>query len=314
MTYAFYHWWSYPGEPPPYQNLRTPIIASLATLRGVSDVPIVVHDISDQQVDWGHFPEKLNFKVRRLKGSLRNNHGDIEGWRHLSRLFDLNAHAEMENLISQVMYVDCDVFWLRDPFPLATNSGKFCFDGWNSGFFYYYPQECELFFDIFKAYTMSAIYSEDVRAMLRSYIGYDAWYGVWDEMTLSYMTKKHPHLFERIPVEEHATLKNISSANPDKIKMFHSNGTMMQNEFKQIGGQKDHSRGLLCLVVKEFYDTIRKVLSEDDLVMMYGEQAIEHYLPKQFSLLDNIGRLVQLRDRSGHFHIKRMFEKVPTML
>lgn len=35
---AVYHWWSFPKGAPAYQNLRTPIVASIASLRAVSDV------------------------------------------------------------------------------------------------------------------------------------------------------------------------------------------------------------------------------------------------------------------------------------
>lgn len=88
---VFYHWWAHPGEKP--TNLRTPILLSIATLRSVCDLPITVLDTSDRPIDWMGFPEKLGFSVLPTRCSLERYKEKLEGWRFLSRIFDIHREA-----------------------------------------------------------------------------------------------------------------------------------------------------------------------------------------------------------------------------
>jgi len=302
MTTAVYHWWSYPTEPPPYANLRTPIIMSIATLRAVSDIPITVLDLSEHDVDWGDFPAKLGFEVRLFQPTLGAYDQKIKGWRHLSRIFDLNK-LEFET----IMYVDSDVFFLKNPEPLAKSPYKFCVDGWNTGFFYYNPSKNREFIDIFESYTKASIFSEDVRRLMKQYVNYDAWYGVWDEMIITYMIKHHPELFNLIPTHEHVTIRNLKFIDPNDMKLFHCNGTMMHNEFRTKGGQQAHSRGLICLLVREFYEKIQRTI--EDLSKCFSPDELKYYLPQQFSIIDSAKLMSSLIDSTGHFHVKTLLER-----
>ena len=48
-----YHWWGHASDADPVCNLRTPIIASIASLRNVSNIPVYVIDVSPD-----HCPQK----------------------------------------------------------------------------------------------------------------------------------------------------------------------------------------------------------------------------------------------------------------
>lgn len=310
---AVYHWWGSPEDAPPYANLRAPILLSIATLRAVSDIPVKVLDLTGDVGDpgngrpskqWAHFPKKLNFEVIGVPAEYKNYKRLVPGWMHLSRIQDVASWPFYHGNPQTTVYVDSDVFFFRNPLPLEKNTSKFCFNGWNSGFYYHNNYDTTEFFDIFGSYIKAAIFSEEVRKVMRQYVPYDAWYGVWDEMILTYMVKNHPELFDLIGVNEHCTANTIEAADPATVKMFHANGTMMANEFPKNPGEKEHCRGLLCLVVKEFYDNIRKVLDDKDLAMVFTEIERRHYLPQQFSLLENVSRLSSIRRADGHFHVK----------
>lgn len=303
MTCAYYHWWCYEGEPAPYANLRAPILLSIATLRAVSKIPIVVLDVSSQLNDWGHFPQKLNFEVHNLECRLDKYNGHIDGWRHLSRIFDLRHWSIQRNRTRDLIYyVDSDVFFLRDPLPLSGNPNQFCWDGWNTGLFYFYPSNFRLkdFYDIFKSYCIAGIYSKDFRDIMKSHVSYDAWYGVWDEMVLGYMKHKHPELFYIIPKEEHVTARTISSV--DSPKAFHCNGSMISNP---ITGEV-HARGVMCLKIQEFYDKITQVLDADDMRLVFGSELLEKMDGNRVSLFKSMPELPSIVDATGHYQFNRL--------
>jgi hypothetical protein len=153
----------------------------------------------------------------------------------------------------------------------------------------------ELFFEIFESYTISAMADLQIREVLKTYVGYDAWYDVWDEMITTFMGASHRELINKIPLEEHCTASHMT---PD-AKMFHANGTMVSNRFPQREGEREHSRGLLCLIIKEFYENICKVLDPADI---FSEEQMDFYLPRQFSVFDDWS---DMKTEDGHYHIKR---------
>jgi hypothetical protein len=295
---AVYHWWSLPNEPPVYKNLRTPIIGSIASLRSVSDVSIVVLDISDVDTDWGHFPEKLKFEVIKYEPILRRYSHLLDGWRHLSRIPDLHKWAQ-----SDVMYVDSDVFFFRDPFPLACSTEKFCWDGWNTGFFYFNPKAemYQRFYSIFECHCLSAIHSENIRKLMKPHVGYDSWYGVWDEMLLAFIKNEHNELFNYLPVEEHTTARILKDC--DNPKVFHANGSMVTNPLTQ----EKHARGLIPLIMEEFYQNIKEVLSVEDLRAMYGE-CFNYFEKQRVHLLQNTNHLDWCKDTDGLYLLNRLLK------
>ena len=303
---VYYHIFTSKDESPSYSNLRVPTLLSIATLRAVNpSIKITVLDGSEES-DWGTFKKNLDFEVRPIEFCLKERWQHIQGWQHLSRIFDLNRHADVDDVI----YCDSDVFWLKDPLPLACDPEKFCFDGYNTGYFYFDLRSpyMDSFFEIFEAYTISAMADKKIREILKSYVGYDAWYDVWDEMITTFMVASHEELFNFMPPEEHSTARRLVGY----TKMFHCNGTMMSNYFPKRKGERLHSRGLLCLVIKEFYDNICKVLDVDDLNLIFTPDEIKFYIPQQFSLF-NRARLQHSKIEDGHYHINRVL-RPPTII
>ncbi len=298
---AYYHWWSFDGEPNPHKNLRAPIILSIATLRSVSNIPIIVFDLSEKDMDWKDYPKKLNFEVIRKKFYLEKYQNKVEGFRHLSRIFDLQEHY-IKN--TDIMYVDSDVFFFKNPLPLKESTDKFCWDLWNTGFFYYNPEKNSEFFDVFKHYTMSAIHSGDIRNLFKKYVNYDSWYGVWDEMVLGYMRGFHSDFFNKIEVEEHATLNNLFTIKD--ANMLHLNGFMISNPLNQ----NVHARGLACLYAKEFYENICKVFTEEDLIEIFGEKMLEHCSNKRFGIEKNSHKFIKMNRIDDNYHIDDILKKV----
>lgn len=301
---VYYHTFTGKNEFPAYSNLRVPTLLSIATLRAVNpDIKIVVLDGSENMCNhpWGKYKESLNFQVWGTEFHLAKRWNHIRGWQHLSRLFDMNRRIPMfrrkdKTYEETAIYCDSDVFWVKDPLPLKWNKDGFCFDGFNTGFFYYKPNDfMDQFFEIFEAYTISAMANKDIREILKSHVGYEAWHDVWDEMTMTFMAHHHRELINIIPLDEHCTARRKT---PD-AKMFHANGTMVSNRFPQREGEREHSRGLLCLVIKEFYENICKVLDPADI---FTQEQINYYVTHQFSLFDD---WEDMKTGDGHYHIKR---------
>lgn len=295
MTCAVYHWWSHPNETP--NNLRTPILISISTLRAVSSIPIFVLDITENYNNWESFPKILNFTVIPLSPITKKYRHLIDGWQHLSRFFDLEQFHHLFPDHKTIIYVDSDVFWLKNPLPLDQNPEKMCIDGWNTGFFYYNVDFFPTFWDAFKSFTIAAVYSKDIQSLFKKYINYDAWYGVWDEMIIGYMRENHKHLFNFISVNEHSTIQTISSSNIHQVKMFHANGMVVVNECDGRNSDPRHSRGLLGLFFKEFYEKIIKVV---DVNLFYTKEEIDYYLIKQISLLDCINLFTFSIESTNH--------------
>lgn len=304
---AVYHWWAHDGEPEPFANLRTPLLLSIATLRAVSAMPIIVLDSSARLNNWAHFPDKLGFTINHIQPVYHKFESSLPGWQYLSRIPDIfNWLKIICPDCPTAMYVDSDVFWFKNPEPFSCDAENFCFDGYNSGFFYanLNSNSNQSFIDIFDAYVKTGIYSQDFRNIMKNYVGYDDWYGVWDEMVLAYMLKKHETLFRILPHTDHGTSRNLTETHAAWFKMLHCNGTMVTNPLAKCSGEKEHCRGLMCLVIKEFYDNIRKVLDQTDIDMIFSQAEQAHYLPKQFSLLNNMKKLRDTKDSQGHFHLQ----------
>lgn len=294
---AVYHWWDNPKDAKPPQNLRIPIVLSIATLRSVSDMPIHVLDMSGHpREDWGDYPEKLNFTVVPWTPVLKKHKGRFAGWKHLSRLFDLKEYVSGE-----VMYIDADVFWFRNPLPLSCNPEKMCFDRWNSGHFYLDTSKNKEFWEVFTAYTNAAIYSEEVRKVMQKYIGYMSWLVVWDEMMLTYMAHQHKDMFDFLPHDDHGTMMKIHKCDLNKLKMLHANGLMMSNPIGKNEGEREHSRGLICLLFKELFENINKVLSEKDIQHIFTPKELRHYLPQSMSFFTDQERILQSADKGQHY-------------
>jgi hypothetical protein len=299
----YYHWWEDPNEVEPYKNIRLPILLSIATQRAHNPtIPITVlqHNSTDPK-RWSYFPDKLNFQVLPIDFTLEKRHSDKAGWKHLSRLFDLEIHANADIVI----YSDVDVFWFKDALPLYHDPHKMCFNGNNTGLFYYdrHSDNVKQFFEIFKAFTLSALYDESIRKLMRTHT-YDGWYYVFDEMTCSYMfLEQYRHLFNQLSVNEHCCPRNLHEVSFNFMKTLHCNGLLVSDE------GVEHRRGICCIVFKELYDAICKVLDNKDLSLIFANNEIERLLPYQFSLYQDYQRVTNTKLSDGHYRLplKKLF-------
>lgn len=295
-----YHWFGESSDNEEVaRNLRCPIIASIAALRAVDPaVRIVVLNTSELETwlnqNWSPYKDTLNFEMHTIDEHLAQHYSDKPGHRHLSRLFDISRFTWGNN--KNIFYSDADVLWLKPPFPTIQNSNRFCFDGYNTGLFYFNnsSRTVSKFFELFEAYTIGALNNDQIRQQMKKHVGYDAWYYVWDEMILTYMFKEHPELFSQITKEEHCCARDLKQV--QSIKAFHCNGLMIKNA---LTGE-EHARGLAGILVKEWWDAINKVM---DPTMIFNQEEIDHHLPMQFSILSNPERITSTLTDDGHYRL-----------
>lgn len=309
-TAAIYHWWGEASDPPPIQNMRTSIVTSIATLRGANPtIPIHVLDLSEHHTNWDGWPDKLQFEVHKTEPKL-SRHKDKAGYRYLSRLFDIwrFANKRIENVW---MYVDTDVFWFKDPLPLARSGYQFSFNRYNSGFFYFdktSPLVQELF-EIFEAVTLACLYDQNYWYIVRQY-GYPSeTHYLPDEAVLQYIYHKYEYLCELIPPEEHFTCdffyktgKKIDLAN---VKMIHCNGLAVENPVSQDPWAIKHSRGITALVFRELYSNICKA-SDGLSEAMFTKAELDLFKPKQMNFdRYSMEKVLSTRTRDEVYHLSR---------
>ena len=273
-----YHWWSESSDRPPHLNLRSPLIHSIATLRGVNkELPVIVLDGSAEKIDYAGWDKRLNFLVIPISFHLAG-YKDKAGWRNLSRLFDIWRYV---NNNCTVIYSDLDVFWLKDPLPLVQDPSKFCFNKFNSGFFYYdrTAKDVHKFFNLFEAYTITSLNDDNFRVITRSYTDYNEWYYVLDETILTYMYVKMPELFNAIDIYEHLTpssdCNDILNADTDRLKMLHCHGMSVENHLEQEEWRRKYNRGLAPLLIKELYENMCISIGERGIEELYGTELVQ---------------------------------------
>lgn len=308
-----YHIWSARDDEPPIKNLRSPLVLSIATLRACNPkIPIYVLDSSHpgEDQDFGDLPRKLNFVVVPYTCSLASYEG-TPGWRNLSRLFDIESASHNDpcyyrwNIPENViLYNDADVFWMNDPLPLHQDPSKFCFNGWNSGLFYYDKTKIpKKFFEIFKAYAITALNDECFRYITWQYGTPNPEYLVLDEALIAYMWHKHPHLFNKIDTKEHWMASGVDPNNIDVsgLKMIHGNGISVYNKFASVAWKQNYARGLMPLLIKECYDRLISVL---DPAHIYSQEEMDYYLPLQVNWSESFLKvLLQCKNQDGLFDL-----------
>ena len=69
-------------------------------------------------------------------------------------------------------------------------------------------------FEVFDAYTITALRDKQFCQMIKDKTNYDAWPYIWDETILRYMNETGmSHLFEIVPPEEHGVIRESASFN-----------------------------------------------------------------------------------------------------
>jgi len=301
-THAVYHFWfDGRGALPASENRTVPILASIATLRAVSQMPILVIDLTDDSPSdrWGDLPKKLGFQVVRAAPTFTRE--ESSHWRFLSRFLDVrDVVARIAPDCGTVMYVDTDVFWLRDPEPFQRDPSRLCTNRWNAGYFYFALGAARPFFAAYERNARRAIASASFRDEVRKKLGQGPEQPVHDEALMKWMAGNEPALFDFLSPEEHCLLYDgYEDVDVDKMKMFHANSLTVRNPLAEDAHESQFCRGLLGLVVEEFYWAMRSVLPKADFEHYYSPREIAHYLPLQFSLRRQ--RAALLASKVGHY-------------
>jgi hypothetical protein len=283
MECVVYHWWAEDYDAQPAENLRTPLIHSIASLRAVDKtIPVYVLDGSKKPLNWHYWSSSLRFKLIPITFSYEEKYADKPGYKNLSRIEDI---WKCELPEEKIIYSDADVFWIKSPRPTTFDGQRFTFNKYNSGFFYYDKTSplVKDFHELWHAYIITALNDENFRILSRQYTDYREWYFVLDETVLTYMAYKLPRFFDIVDTNEHCTLGMAAQQmpSPDKIKMFHTHGVLVKDVFTH----SEHARGLTPLLIKECWDSLQG-LGEEKVKQLYRPQYLEKYLPYQRSLFD----------------------------
>lgn len=309
MKAIIYHWWDN-YNPIAFKNIRVPILPSIATLRANNSyAPIYVLDCNKKMANWGHFPRKLGFEVVPWKMSYESyNQPDVEFIARLKDIFNFTRQISAD----EIVYCDSDVFWLKDPLPLFHSPDLFCSNRYNNGFFYFDKNSPAIyqFFELFAAIGLTCLNSPEIV----QHITQKTKSAALDEKIVDYLFEIRPELVTRISPIEHATFRDflVKKINFKDFKMLHCNGLMVENKFQRTYGNRQHSRGLVTIMFKEFYDAMKSVLDHFDLELIFNCDELNYYVPKQVDLLneDFVERLRSLNlDPSQNFHLKESFSQ-----
>lgn len=279
---VIYYWWDN-YEDCPHNNLRVPIILSIATLRAHNpSIPIYVMDCSEKQLNWRNFENSLNFQVTPWTMNLPEHN-------FMSRMIDIQAFVK-QIPEDEIIYCDSDVFWLRNPLPFFESPDFFCSNRHNNGFFYFdktSPACCQ-FFELFKSYSMLILNDEKFKKEILSQ-DVNKFTTSLDEVISNRIFEIKPKIVKQIQMSEHGFIRDIAHDKIDvkDIKMIHCNGLLVENKFNKINANQKHARGLVCLIFKELYQAITNVLSESEIESIFTRDELNYYIPLQFEILND---------------------------
>jgi hypothetical protein len=280
---VIYYWWD-DYEDTPHKNLRVPVILSITTLRAHNPhIPIYVMDCSKKQFNWSEFSERLNFQVVPWKMSFPQHN-------FMSRMMDIQTFVKQISE-DEIIYCDSDVFWFKNPLPFFESSDFFCSNRFNNGFFYFDKTSpaCQQFFELFKSYSILLINDEKLKKEIISQNS-EKFTTSLDEIITNRIFETKPEIVQKIQNCEHGLICCIPYLNSTfdlkTIKMIHCNGLLVENKFDRINGNKEHARGLVCLIFKELFQSIVNVLSKEEIYSIFSHDELNYYVPLQFEILD----------------------------
>lgn len=246
-----------------WEDSVSPTIASIATLRAVNkQVKVYVLDTEPFLEDWGHFPKLLNFHVvqQPLQIPIRYTAGCPFQERIVSRLFDVWAFAQ---LIPErfIVYSDSDIFWLKDPFPLANDLLEhFYADDRGDGFFYFnkHSLQSEVFVNVVRGLTMVGILSDEIRTKMRI-SGYHSPMFM-SEMPMMYALHQGVPGCGLVDRLEHYYPASLSEPIEPNAKCLHAHSGLFDGK----------NRLQVVRRVREFSDGIKSVLPEREAALILG--------------------------------------------
>lgn len=284
----FYYYFNTNANAKPYKDTKTPIVFSISTFRSWDkDTKIFVIDSSPNKLDWGIFPDLLNFSVIRKPLSFDNceEKKEIEFNKELKIEIILDKYLlsrpsmlysvaqEVTSRYDTIIACDCDIFFLNNPFPLDSDhfQGVCCLPG-NTGY-YYFTNNGDGVDEVFESWCSvcdSCLTNEILqKAVCTNYFFrmFNALkentfkkFGLQEEVVWFYINEKNKNLKTKtISTWENFHFILLQNKNIDfyKIKNFH---LCTHNPKSIISRDK---RGLFCLYISEFRHMIENVLKEN---------------------------------------------------
>lgn len=264
-----YHWWN-DRKMNVWEDWQNPILVSIASFRAFDqETPIYVLDVSNVDRQWMDYPHKLNFK--RIQTSsriplLKTHQIFNQSFKICSRQFDidwLSSRIPEDVLVS----VESDLFW-QGGLELPEEIDRFHFNFYNSGF-YLYNKKAPLtkqFLEVWRHHIILGMCNPKIREEIMA--KYD-WPHYQDEACMVYIVKTFGGMAGPID-DRHNVLFNpfhkYSEPGTDHVAYKEA----LTLHFIQAMHPKN--RGLLPLMVKEFYDIIKRVLSPEQLYDIYGAE------------------------------------------
>ena len=276
-----YHWWDMSSVP--VQKSSNPIIPAIASLRAVNrQVPIYVLDSSGFIKDWGGYPDKFDFYVIKWPFEISSHMalGDERNDMSLSILLDVWRFAKEKLEQGLIVYCDCDTFWFEDGLPVDLMTPNHINVGADDGIvcFNKNDEKIELFFDLFKAYSITALHNE---AFFNSIVGPKT--RVMNSPVLcrknimNVIKKERPYLFNALPGRYVTGSQMASISNPRFVHM---------DDMRML------SRGETLVLYQELYDNIEKadLMNEADWTDIYGAMRFQKLQQWQISIDNEIFR------------------------
>lgn len=225
-TALIYYYFDYSGRKP-WENLWLPIIQSIATFRyWEADCPVWVVDVSADEIDWGDYPDLLNFKVHRRPHHLRYIEFDTERlpWTspHLlskpGDIYNFSLTIPEETLL----VCDLDMFFLQppNPFSLAATDKMIC--NGNAGYWMYNKQNnnTDILFHLWQSHCAQGMLDDRFRdrACKESNKHF-----MQEETVLCYLLRYFPDFFTSTDPQNNVSIRDVAEGrvDPSTVRTLH---------------------------------------------------------------------------------------------
>ncbi len=254
-----HHWGAFGCNAP-----HCPTVLAIATLRAHNaEVPIYVLDCAHGGSDWRDFPRTLNFNVERRPLSLGRSRTDRSILTELcSKTFDVWKFSQEIKKLHKILFMDSDIFWLRDPLPLAAQdeTQRLCVRPENTGLYYFDPESPLVAkqFEFWMTATKRCLSDSGYRNELFP----NSSEAIHDESIFGKIAKRE--LCFDIPMEENRRLK--SGISSEELLSAHNLHLM-----RVFWGKRKDS---VALLIQEIFEAIKRSLGPVDRRYLFGtEQA-----------------------------------------
>jgi len=271
--HIIYYWWNDNPNIKPHQDLKSPVILSIATLRSFhKNVPVTIFDISDferPKEDWKDFQNILNFDVVKTTTDL--NTSSPRYWKLCSKIADISKNIQFLKE-DNIVFVDSDIFFLQQIFPLKyeeqLDKNFYCYPH-NTGFFYFNKnlESNKEIFELWANTINKCLIDEDFFTEVCLKINDYSTKSLHDEISLRYLIKeKKINNIKNLDISESFVFNQtqIYAANYGRIDS--ENFLKLKHKIKFIHAMLIYNgpkRGLLCLIIEELKQAISKSLNAE---------------------------------------------------